>query len=155
MDKLQSFENLTSDEYRYFSMLFEAGKSLECNITYKARKQKNNLMGYRVIFSKQKNNKALFWMEASEINLYVKANLLHIDDYADKMSTCSDTIKKKITATPECKNCHPHCGSLHKSYYIDKVKYTPCYFKGHYFSQMVEEDWVTLRDLLIYENNEG
>lgn len=153
MDKINSFEILPAEEYGIALMLCQTGKSLGCKVVFKKRTLKNQLEGYRIIFNKQKNNKTLFWMEISENTLLVKANLLHIDDYAEKISFCSNKIKKSITATKECENCHPHCGSLHLSYYIGNVKYTPCYFNGHYFSQMDEEDWFALRDLLVLENN--
>jgi len=153
MDKLNSFEILPAEEYGIVLMLYQTGKSLGCKVVFKKRTLKNQPKGYRVIFNKQKNNKALFWLEMSEDTLLVKANLLHIDDYAEKISSCSNKIKKSITATKECVNCHPHCGSLHLSYHIDNVEYTPCYFNGHYFSQMDKEDWIVLRDLLVLENN--
>ena len=152
MDKIDSFQELPEMEYEIAKTLLETGKSLGCKIVFKTRALKNLPKRYRIIFNKRENNKALFWMEIVDDTLLVKANLLHIDDYADKMPACSDTIKQSITATKECENCHPHCGSLHLSYRIDKVKYTPCYFKGHYFSQMDEDDWIMLRDLLVLEN---
>ena len=147
-DKIDSFNILPKEEYEIAKMLYQMGVSLGCKIVFKTRPN-----GYRVTFNKQRNRKALFWMEVSGNSLLVKANLLHIDNYGEKMSECSDTIKQSITATKECENCHPCCGSLHLSYHIDNIAYTPCYFKGHYFSQMGKADWTMLKDLLIVEND--
>lgn len=150
--KMDSFHVLPEVEYKTAMMLYQTGKLLGCKIVFKTRALKNQPKGYRVTFNKMKNNKALFWMEMSGNSLLVKANLLHIDEYTEKISSCSDRIKKQITDTKECENCHPHCGSLHLSHHIDNVKYTPCYFKGHYFSQMGEEDWNLLKELIVLEN---
>ncbi len=148
MVKLDSFKALPDEEYELVKKLFQTGESLGCKIVFKARPN-----GYRVIFNKQSNRKVLFWMEVFDNSLLVKANLLHIDNYNEKMSSCSGAIKQSITATKECENCHPYCGSLHVSYNIDGIKHTPCYFKGHYFSRMNKADWEMLRDLIVLENN--
>ena len=147
MDKMDTFRILPDNEYETVLMLYQTGKSLECKILFKTRPN-----GYRVAFNKKSNRKLLFWMEINKNTLLVKANLLHIDEYNKKNLDYSDKIKKSITITKECENCHPHCGSLHLSYHIDNVKYTPCYFKGHYFSQMGKSDWKMLNDLIIMEN---
>ena len=148
MDKLDSFNILLDEEYEIAKTLYQTSESLGCKIVFKTRPN-----GYRVIFNKQSNRKVLFWMEVSDNSLLVKANLLHIDNYIEKMSSCSGTIKKSIAATKECENCHPCCGSLHVSYHIDGIKHTPCYFKGHYFSRMNKTDWDMLSDLIVLENN--
>lgn len=148
MDKFASFNVLPDEEYETAKILHQTGESLGCIIVFKTRPN-----GYRVTYSKKSNRKALFWMEISDNSLLVKANLLHISDYTEKTSSCSDTIKKSITATKECVNCHPLCGSLHVSYHIDGIKYTPCYFKGHYFSRMSKADWDMLNDLIVLEND--
>jgi hypothetical protein len=148
MDKLDSFNVLPDEEYEIAKTLHQAGESLGCKIVFKKRPY-----GYRIIFNKQINNKVLFWMEVSDNSLLVKANLLHIDSYIEKIASCSRTIKKTITATKECENCQPYCGSLHISYHIDGIKYTPCYFKGHYFSRMNKTDWDMLNNLIALENN--
>jgi hypothetical protein len=148
MDKFDSFNVLPDEQYETAKILHQTGKSLGCKIVFKTRPN-----GYRVTFNKQSNRKALFWMEISDNSLLVKANLLHIDNYTEKISSCSNTIKKSITATKECENCHPCCGSLHVSYHIDGIKYTPCYFKGHYFSRMNKADWSMLNDLIVLEND--
>lgn len=145
---MDTFDILSEEEYGIAKMLHQTGKSLDCKIVFKTR-----LHGYRVTFSKKSNRKALFWMEISGGTLLVKANLLHIDDYSEKISDFSDAIKNSIVSTKECENCSLHCGSLHISYHIDNIKYTPCYFKGHYFSKMDMTDWIILKDLIILENN--
>ena len=96
MDKLDSFNVLLEEEYEIAKTLHQTGESLGCKIVFKTRPN-----GYRVIFNKQSNRKVLFWMEVSDNSLLVKANLLYIDNYIEKMSSCSDTIKKSIAAPCE------------------------------------------------------
>lgn len=148
MDKINSFSVLPEEEYNIAKTLYNLGEELECKIVYKKR-----AVGYRAIFNKKNNNKVLFWMEVSGNSLRVKANLLHIDNYIDKINKCSDSIKKIITGTKECEHCHSGCGSLHLSYHIDGVRYEPCYFKGHYFSGMNKADWDMLGELIVCENS--
>jgi hypothetical protein len=148
MNKMDSFNILSKEEYETAKALYKTGEALGCKIVFKKRPN-----GHRAIFNKQSNRKALFWMEVSDNSLLAKVNLLHIDNYSDKISGSSDVIKKSITVTKECENCHPYCGSLHISYHIDGVKYTPCYFKGHYFHGMNKTDWDMLGELIVCENN--
>lgn len=147
IDKIDSFKILPEEGYAAALMLYQTGKSLNCKIVFKKRTN-----GYRAVFNKQSNNKTLFWMEMTKNELLVKANLLHIDEYNEKTPNLSDAVKKSLTTIKSCENCHPHCGSLHKSYHIDNIEYTPCYFKGPYFSQMNESDWDILKELIILEN---
>ena len=148
MNHLDSFSVLPEEQYNIAKTLFNIGEELRCKIVYKKRP-----VGYRAIFNKKSNKKVLFWMEVSDNSLLVKANILHIDNYIDKINKCSDSIKKIITGTKECEHCHPCCGSLHLSYHIDGVRYEPCYFKGHYFSGMNKADWDMLGELIVCENS--
>ena len=148
MNHLDSFSVLQEEQYNIAKTLFDIGEGLGCKIVYKKRP-----VGYRAIFNKKSNRKVLFWMEVSDNSLLVKANILHIDNYIDKINKCSDSIKKIITGTKECEHCHPCCGSLHLSYHIDGVRYEPCYFKGHYFRGMNKADWDMLGELIACENS--
>jgi len=151
MDKLDSFKVLPEAEYEIAKMLYLTGKSLGCKTVYQARALKNQPKGYRIIFNNRDANKVLFWMQISDNALYVKANLFHIDGYADKMAACSEKIKNAITTTKECFDCGLCPPRL--PYHINNVKYKPCCFHGHYFSQLNHEEWHTLRDLIVLEHN--
>jgi len=105
MDKMDSFNVLPEAEYETAKMLHQTGKSRDWKIVFKTRVLLNQPVKYRVTFHKQSNNKILFWMEISDGTLLVKANLTHIADYIDKVSACSENIKKSIAATPNCKRC--------------------------------------------------
>lgn len=148
MNHIDSFNVLSEEEYEIAKALYKTGEKLGCRIVFKKRPN-----GYRAIFNKKSNRKVLFWMEVSDNSLLIKANLLHIEDYSNKILDCSNAIIKIITSTKECQHCHPYCGSLHLSYHINGVKYEPCYFKGHYFHGMNKEDWDMLGELIICENS--
>ena len=151
MDKIDTFSALPEAEYEMAKMLYQTGKSLDCKILYKTRALRNQPRGYRIIFNKRETNSVLFWMQITDGALYVKANLFHIDNYADKMTACSKKIKNSITVTKEC----GFCGLCppRSPYHIDNVSYNPCCFHGHYFSQMDNEEWYILRDLIILEHD--
>ena len=151
MDKIDTFSALPEAEYEMAKMLYQTGKSLDGKILYKTRALKNQPKGYRIIFNKRETNSVLFWMQITDGALYVKANLFHIDNYADKMSACSEKIKKAITDTKEC----GYCGLCppRMPYHIDGVKYNPCCFHGHYFTQIDNEEWCVLRDLIVLEHD--
>ena len=151
MDKIDTFKILPEAEYETAKMLYETGRSLNCKILYKTRAHKNQPKGYRIIFNKRETNSVLFWMQITGSALHVKANLFHIQNYSEKMSACSEKIKKAITATKECEFCG--LCSPRMPYHIDDREYNPCIFHGHYFSQMDREEWRTLRDLLILEHD--
>lgn len=148
MNQMDSYNVLSEEEYDIAKALYKTGETLGCKIVFKKRP-----IGYRAVFNKKNNRKVLFWMEVSDNSLLIKANLLHIDDYSDKIHHCSDAIKKIITGTKECEHCQPYCGSLHLSYHIDGVRYEPCYFKGHYFRGMNKADWDMLGELIVCENS--
>lgn len=148
MDKMEFFKVLPEDEYEVTQMLYQTGKSLNCKIVFKTRPT-----GYRVTFNMPSNRKTLFWMEISKGTLLVKANLIHIDEYGEKILSCPDVIKTTLTATKTCENCSPHCGSAHIPFHIDNIEYMPCYFKGHYFAQMDKSDWYALNELIVLENS--
>ena len=151
MSKIDTFNVLPEAEYEIAKMLYQTGESLGCKITSQKRALKNQPIGYRIIFNKRETNKVLFWMQITDNTLRVKANLFHIDNYADKMAACTEKIKKAITATQECFDCGLCPPRL--PYHIDNVPYKPCCFHGHYFFEMDDEEWRTLRDLLILEHD--
>jgi len=95
MDKIDTFSVLPEAEYEIAKMMYQTGRSLGRKIVYQTRSLKNQPKGYRIIFNKRETNKVLFWMQISDSTLYVKANLFHIDNYADKMSACTEKIKKQ------------------------------------------------------------
>ena len=151
MDKIDTFSVLPEMEYEIAKMLNQTGKALGCKTIFKTRALKNQPKGYWIIFNKRETNSVLFWMQITDGALYVKANLFHIDNYADKISACSEKIKHSITATKEC----GYCGLCppRPPYHIDNVLYNPCCFHGHYFTQMDHDDWNTLRDLIVLEHD--
>lgn len=151
MDKIDTFSALPETEYEIAKMLYQTGKSLDCKILYKTRALRNQPKGYRIIFNKRETKSVLFWMQITNSALYVKANLFHINNYAEKMSVCSEKIKNSITATKQC----GFCGlcSPRSPYHIDNISYNPCCFHGHYFTQMDYEEWCMLRDLLVLEHD--
>ena len=151
MDKIETFSALPGAEYEMAKMLYQTGNSLDCKILYKTRALRNQQKGYRIVFNKRETNAVLFWMQITDGALYVKANLFHIANYAEKISVCSEKIKKAITATKEC----DHCGLCppRMPYYIDNVEYNPCCFHGHYFHKMDDGEWYALRDLIISEHD--
>jgi len=139
---------MSNEEFNIFNKLYKTGESLGCKIVFKPRRY-----GCRILFTTPSNKKMLFWMEFSNNRLHVKANLIYIDKYIEKIPIISDNIKNSIISTETCKNCSPHCGSPHISFHIDNIEYNPCYFKGHYFTKMDESDWNILSDLIVLENN--
>ena len=151
MEKIDTFSVLPEAEYEMAKMLYQTGKSLNCKILYKTRALKNQPKSYRIIFNKRETNSVLFWMQITDGALYVKANLFRIQNYSEKMSACSEKIKKAITSTKECEFCG--LCSPRMPYSIDNSKYNPCIFHGHYFQQMDKEDWRMLGDLLVLEHD--
>jgi hypothetical protein len=151
MDKIDTFGVLPEAEYEMAKMLYQTGVSLNCKMLCKTRALRNQPKGFRIIFNRREANSVLFWMQITDGSLYVKANLFHIQNYAEKMTACSDTIKKAITATQEC----GFCGLCppRAPYIVDNVIYNPCVFHGHYFTRMEIEDWHTLSDLLVAEHD--
>lgn len=161
MDKMEIFTDtfhvLPEAEYNVAKELYQFGESLNCKIVFKKRKKKDQSINYRVNFNMQKNNKILFWMEVSDNAILVKADLpLNMaDDYADKIALRSAKIKEVITNEyiKQCIRCSVGCGGPHLIYTVDNKKYTPCVTSGHYFSQMEEDDWNFLKELLVTKNN--
>jgi len=151
MDKIDSFAILPEEEYEIAKMLYQTGKSLNCKLTFKPRAIKNQPKGYRIHFNKRETNKVLYWMQIQGGALYVKANLFHIDDYAEKMAACPEKIKRAITSTKEC----DYCGLCPPRwpYHVDGIAYNPCCFHGHYFTRLDYEEWRVLNDLLISEHD--
>jgi len=102
---------------------------------------------WRCLFSIKKPQRVLFTVECTEEWWRVKAMLSNVEQYKEKLLDCSENLVNLIKNAFDCHGCNDYCKGP-KPFVLDNVEYKKCVGCSFYFSDLTDENWQSLVNLL-------
>lgn len=102
---------------------------------------------YRIEYLTESPRRSIFTIQCNESEWLIKAPLVYLCNYDDKLKDCSPDVLAVLSSTRECIQCSSRC-SQGAHFTLENQHRIVCVSDEHSFQNLSEHGWADLRMLL-------